>query len=85
MFDDETTIDVDVDTLGEDAVWQEEKLEFEDVEEPGEDKVEQVQGRLEELQINRRASGLPVTWGTRNVQSADIAKSRGRQLLGPRS
>jgi hypothetical protein len=40
VFDDETTIDVDVDTLGEDAVWQEEKLEFEDVEEPGEDKAE---------------------------------------------
>jgi len=49
VFNDETTIDVDVDTLGKDAVWQEEKLEFEDVEEPGEDKAEQVQGRLEEL------------------------------------
>jgi len=78
VFDNETTIDVDVDMLGEDAVWQEEKLEFEDVEEPGEDKAEQVQGRSEELRINRRASGLPITWGTRNVQSADIAKSRGR-------
>jgi hypothetical protein len=40
VFDDEAIVDVDVDTLGEDAVWQEEKLEFEDVEEPGEDKAE---------------------------------------------
>jgi hypothetical protein len=40
MFDSETTLDVDVDTIGEDVVWQEEELEFEDVEEPGEDKVE---------------------------------------------
>jgi hypothetical protein len=41
VFDDETTVDVDVDAFGEDAVWQEEELEFEDVEEPGEDEVEQ--------------------------------------------
>ncbi len=51
MFDDETTIDVDVNALGEDTVWQEEELEFEDVEEPGEDKAKQAQGRLEELQV----------------------------------
>ncbi len=51
MFDGETTIDVDVDALGEDVVWQEKELEFEDVEEPGEDEEEQVQGRLEELQV----------------------------------
>ncbi len=56
VFNDETTIDVDVDTLGKDAVWQEEKLEFEDVEEPGEDKAEQVQGRLEELWIKKLTS-----------------------------
>ncbi len=37
VFDDETTVDVDVDVLGEDVVWQEEELEFEDVEEPGKD------------------------------------------------
>jgi hypothetical protein len=42
MFDGETTIDVDVDALGEDVVWQEKELEFEDVEEPGEDEEEQV-------------------------------------------
>jgi len=51
MFDGKTTIDVDVDTLGEDTVWQEEELEFEDVEEPGEDEAEQAQGWLEELQV----------------------------------
>jgi hypothetical protein len=51
VFDDETTVDVDIDALGEDAVWQEEELEFKDVEEPGEDEVEQAQGRLEELRI----------------------------------
>jgi hypothetical protein len=43
MFNSETTVDVDVDALGEDAVWQEE--------EPGEDEVEQVQGWLEELRV----------------------------------
>jgi len=37
VFDGETTVDVNVDALGEDFVWQEEELEFEDVEEPGED------------------------------------------------
>jgi hypothetical protein len=41
VFDGETIIDVDVDALGEDAVWQEEVLEFEDVEELGEDEAEQ--------------------------------------------
>jgi alpha-glucosidase (family GH31 glycosyl hydrolase) len=58
VFDGETTVDVDVDALGEDVVWQEEELEFEDVEEPGKDEEEpgkdeeeQAQGRLEELQI----------------------------------
>jgi len=38
VFDDETIVDVDIDALGEDVVWQEEELEFEDVEEPGDDK-----------------------------------------------
>ncbi len=37
VFDGETTVDVNVDALGEDFVWQEEELEFEDVEEPSED------------------------------------------------
>ncbi len=41
VFDGETTVDVDIDALGEDAVWQEEEFEFEDVEEPGEDEAEQ--------------------------------------------
>ncbi len=49
VFDGETIVDVDIDAFGEDAVWQEEELEFEDVEEPGEDEAEQAQGRLEEL------------------------------------
>jgi hypothetical protein len=49
VFDGETTVDVNVDTLGEDVVWQEKELEFEDVEEPNEDEAEQAQGRLEEL------------------------------------
>jgi hypothetical protein len=40
MFDGETIVDVNVDALGEDAVWQEEEFEFEDVEEPGEDEAE---------------------------------------------
>jgi hypothetical protein len=51
MFDDEMTIDVDVDTLGEDVVWQNEELEFKDVEEPSEDEAEQAQGWLEELSV----------------------------------
>ncbi len=37
MFGGETTVDVDIDALGEDAVWQEEELEFEDVEKLNED------------------------------------------------
>jgi hypothetical protein len=40
MFNGETTVDVDIDALGEDVVWQEEELEFEDVEEPSEDEAE---------------------------------------------
>ncbi len=40
VFDGETIVDVDVDALDEDVVWQEEKLEFEDVEEPGKDEAE---------------------------------------------
>jgi hypothetical protein len=40
VFNGEMTVDVDVDVLGEDVVWQEEGLEFEDVEEPGEDEAE---------------------------------------------
>ncbi|CAK9877779.1 unnamed protein product [Sphagnum jensenii] len=40
VFDGETIVDVNVDALGEDAVWQEEELEFEDVENLGEDKAE---------------------------------------------
>jgi hypothetical protein len=51
VFNNETTVDVDVDVLGKDAVWQEEQLKFEDVEEPGEDEAEQAQGRLEELRV----------------------------------
>ncbi|CAK9193454.1 unnamed protein product [Sphagnum troendelagicum] len=51
MFDGKTTVDVNVDALGEDVVWQEEELEFEGVEEPSEDEVEQAQGRLEELRV----------------------------------
>ncbi len=51
MFDGKMTVDVDVDALGEDVVWQEEELEFEDVEEPGEDEAEQAQGQLEELRV----------------------------------
>jgi len=39
VFDDKTPVDVDIDTLGEDAIWQEEKLEFKDLEEPSEDEV----------------------------------------------
>jgi hypothetical protein len=49
VFDSETTVDVDVDALRKDIVWQEEELEFEDVEELGEDEAEQAQRRLEEL------------------------------------
>jgi hypothetical protein len=51
VFDGETTVDVDVDMLGEDVVWKEEELEFEDMEKPSEDEVEQAQGRLEELRV----------------------------------
>jgi hypothetical protein len=38
VFDGKMTVDVD--TLGKDVVWQEEELEFEDVEELGEDEAE---------------------------------------------
>jgi len=34
------TVDVDINTLGENAIWQEEELEFEDVEELGENEAE---------------------------------------------
>jgi len=40
VFNNETTVDVDVDTFGKDVVSQEEELEFEDMEEPGEDEAE---------------------------------------------
>jgi hypothetical protein len=40
VFDGKTTVDVDVDVLGEDVVWQEEELEFEDVEELDKDEAE---------------------------------------------
>jgi hypothetical protein len=55
VFDGETTIDVDIDALGDDIVWQEEELEFEDVEEPGEDEAEQAYGRLEELRVEQES------------------------------
>jgi len=51
VFDSETTVDVDIDAFGEDAIWQEEELEFEDVEEPSEDEAEHAQGQLEELRV----------------------------------
>jgi hypothetical protein len=51
MFDNETTVDVDVNALSEDVVWQEKELEFEDVQEFGKDEAEQVRGQLEELQV----------------------------------
>jgi hypothetical protein len=74
VFDGETTVDVDVDALGKDTVWQEEKLEFEDVEEPGEDEVEQAQGRLEELRVQPE-SKQP----TRYVGNSERSKRRHRQ------
>ncbi len=40
MFNSETIVDVYVDALGKDTVWQKEELEFEDVEKPGEDEAE---------------------------------------------
>jgi len=74
VFDGETTVDVDIDGLGEDAIWQEEELEFEDVEEPGEDEAEQTQGRLEELWVqlkNKRPA--------RYVGNSERLKRRRRQ------
>jgi hypothetical protein len=41
MFDGKMTVDVDIDALGKDVVWQEEELEFKDVEEPSEDEAKQ--------------------------------------------
>jgi hypothetical protein len=58
VFDCETTVDVDIDAIGEDAVWQEEELEFEDVEEPGVDEAKQAQGRLEELRVQPESKQL---------------------------
>ncbi|CAK9256576.1 unnamed protein product [Sphagnum jensenii] len=74
MFDGETTVDVDVDALGEDAVWQEEELEFEDVEEPVEDEAEQAQGRLEELRVQ-----LESKRPARYVGNSERSKCRHRQ------
>jgi hypothetical protein len=34
---------------------------------------------------SQRANGLPITWGTWNAQSASVARSKARQLLGPKS
>jgi hypothetical protein len=78
LFDGETTVDVDVDTLSEDAVWQEEELEFEDVEKPGEDKAEYARDGWRSCKSSRRTSGVPVTWGTPNAQSVSVARSKGR-------
>jgi hypothetical protein len=58
VFNGKTTADVDVDALGEDAIWQEEELEFEDVEEHGEDEAEQAQGWLEELRVQSESKRL---------------------------
>jgi hypothetical protein len=74
MFDGETIVDVDVDALGEDAVWQEEELEFEDVEEPSEYETEQAQGRLEELRVQ-----LESKWLARYVGTSERSKRRHRQ------
>jgi hypothetical protein len=74
MFDGEMTIDVDVDALGEDAVWQEEELEFEDVEKHGEDEAEQAQGWLEELRVQ-----LESKQPTRYVGNSERSKRRHRQ------
>ncbi len=74
MFDGETIIDVDVDVLGEDAIWQEEELEFEDVEEPGEDETEQAQGRLEEVRVQPESKRL-----ARYVGNSEHSKRRRRQ------
>jgi hypothetical protein len=70
MFNGETTID----TLGEDIVWQEEELEFEDVEEPGEDKTEQAQGWLEELRVQPESK-----WPAHYVGNLKCLKCRRQQ------
>jgi len=67
VFDGETIVDVDVDTLGEDAVWQEE-------EELGEDKVEQAYGQLEELQVQSESK-----WPAHYVGNPERSKRRHRQ------
>ncbi len=85
MFDGKTTVDVDVDVLGKDTIWQEEELEFEDVEEPDEDEVEQAQGRLEELRVQPESKWPARYMGNSERSKRRHRKSRGRQLLGPRS
>jgi hypothetical protein len=59
--------------LGKDVVWQEEELEFEDVEEPGKNKAEQAQGRLEELRVQPK-SKRPA----RYVGNSECSKRRRR-------
>ncbi|CAK9211496.1 unnamed protein product [Sphagnum troendelagicum] len=68
------TVDVDVDALGEDTIWQEEELEFEDVEEPGKDKAEQAQGWLEELRVQPESKRH-----ARYVGNSECSKCRRRQ------
>ncbi len=51
VFNGETTVDVDIDALDENTIWQEEELEFEDAKELSKDEAEQAQGQLEELRV----------------------------------
>jgi hypothetical protein len=74
MFDGETTVDVDIDALHKDTVWQEEELEFEDVEEPGKDEVKLAQGWLEELRVQPE-SKRPAHY----VGNSECSKRRRRQ------
>jgi len=71
VFDGKTTVNVD--TFDEDAIWQEEELEFEDVEEPSEE-TEQAQGRLEELRVQPESK-----WPAHYVGNSECSKCWHRQ------
>ncbi|CAM6025651.1 unnamed protein product [Sphagnum balticum] len=66
MFDGEMTIAIDVDVLGKDAIWQEEELEFEDVEKPGEDEADNEDDEQQDIDDdsseNEKEATLNVAW-----------------------
>ncbi len=81
MFDDEMIVDVDVDALGEDVVWQKRKsLNLRTWKNLVRTKQSRCKDGWRSCESSWRTSGMPVTWGTQNTQSIGIARNKGRQL-----